>query len=129
MFCGGRVCAEMRALPAGPRIPLYRPGIKKTWNILIRQADLNRAWTEVCQLKPALRQMIYAAVRTVYEDAKLKGDKPPNLNEVVAAVQTVLLSQGYRAGKGQIQRQAKKSEFAQQRRPRGTTIASEKRHT
>jgi hypothetical protein len=66
-------------------------------------------------------------VRLVYERAKAAGRDGSNLNKVPNEVQPLLEADGYEASKNSIKKIACEHEFKAFRRPRGRTIASERR--
>jgi hypothetical protein len=76
-------------------------------------------------LPPAPNSMIDTAISDAYSEAERAGQKPPNLKEIVAPVQTKLLAQGHEASGRQIQKLAEAAKHKTRRRKVGPTIASE----
>lgn len=71
--------------------------------------------------------MIIDDIRYTYRDAKAAGRKPPNINELADEVHARLIQKGYKASKRQIKKLGGADEFDRCRRPRGKTVASERR--
>jgi hypothetical protein len=76
-------------------------------------------------LAPAPSSMIDTAISDAYSEAERAGQKPPNLKEIVAPVQTKLLAQGHQASGRQIQKLAEAAKHKKRRRKVGPTIARE----
>jgi hypothetical protein len=79
------------------------------------------------ELRPAPDSMIHKAISEVYDEAEKCALKPPNVKEIVAPVQTMLLDKGYEASGRHIQELAEHRMHKSRRRKPGTTVASEKR--
>jgi hypothetical protein len=79
------------------------------------------------ELKPASTAMINEAIRCAYDAAEAAGTKPPNIKELPAAVQPLLQQKGFFASKRRIMQLGEAEEFKRRRRPRGKTVASERR--
>jgi len=67
---------------------------------------------------------IKRAIKTVYENAKTAGKKPPNIKELASEVQPILKSAGYRTSNHRIQQLG--DEFKDERRRPGKTLRSER---
>jgi hypothetical protein len=78
-------------------------------------------------LAPAPNSLIDTAISDVYSEAERARQKPPNLKEIVAPVQTKLLAQGHQASGRQIQILAEAAKHKKRRRKVGPTIARESR--
>jgi len=63
----------------------------------------------------------------VYDTAEAEGRKPPNINELPAAVQPILQRKGFYASGRRIKQLGEREEFKRRRRPSGRTVASERR--
>jgi hypothetical protein len=63
----------------------------------------------------------------VYNTAEAAGTKPPNINELPAAVQPILQQQGYYSSGLHIKQLGDREEFKRRRRLPGRTVASERR--
>ena len=79
------------------------------------------------KLRPAGDRVIADEIRHVYEKARIKGTKPPNINEVAEPVQARLREIGQTASAAKIRLIAEYPEFKNRRRPPGKTVWSEKR--
>jgi hypothetical protein len=80
------------------------------------------------ELRTAPPSKIDEALTAVYDEAEIAGEKPPNLNQVIAPTQEHLRKQGLEASGRRIQGRAEADEFRKRRRKAGATIASERRH-
>src|SRR5262245_2475096 len=79
------------------------------------------------KLKPAPDWIVIEAIKCVYDAAEAAHTKPPNINELPAAVQPILQQQGYYSSGLQIKQLGDREEFKRRRRPPGRTVASERR--
>jgi hypothetical protein len=73
-------------------------------------------------LTQATDEAIDREVAVAYERARDAGEKPPNLNEVVAPVRASLAVRGYFASGRRIQAVARREKYAQHRLPVGNPI-------
>jgi hypothetical protein len=69
---------------------------------------------------------IHEAISAVYDEAAGAGQKPPNVREISAPVQSRLREQGLKASARQIEELASDDRHKGRRRERGKTLASEK---
>jgi hypothetical protein len=65
--------------------------------------------------RPASLQLIREALTAEYDEAEAQKQKPPNVKEVAARVQTRLAAKGYTASKSQIQKIAAETNFSSRR--------------
>ena len=72
------------------------------------------------KLRPAQDRVIVDEIRRVYDKARIKGTKPPNINEVAEPVQARLREIGQTASAAQIKKIAEHPEFKNRRRQPGT---------
>ena len=79
------------------------------------------------KLRQASDAMINEAIRAVYDAAEASGTKPPNINELPAAVLLLLEQEGFTTSKSRIQQLGQAEEFTRRRRLPGKTLASERR--
>src|SRR5262245_40318136 len=79
------------------------------------------------ELKPASEAMTKEEMWSVCYAEQAAGRKEPNVKELSAAVQPRLQRKGYRASRRWIEKLAEAPEFKRRRRPRGRTVASERR--
>jgi hypothetical protein len=86
--------------------------------------ELSRAPEE---LKPASEAMTKEEMRSVCKEEQAAGRKEPNVKELSALVQPRLQRKGRRASRRWIEKLAEAPEFKSRRRPRGKTVASERR--
>ncbi len=77
--------------------------------------------------KLASTRRIHETIRDVNDSAASKGEPAPNINRLSAEVQARLAQTGFRASVRKIREAAKAPEHALRRRPRGKTLASERR--
>jgi hypothetical protein len=115
---------------------IYHPGEGTFLHIEIDAADLEdwlRGQPAVARassseaasaLQQASDKQIRKAIEAVYDEAGRTGAKPPNIRELPARVQTLLLQDRRRASALHIQRLG--SEFGHRRRKRGRTLLSER---
>ncbi len=80
----------------------------------------SRRWHH--SLTQATEETIDREVALAYERAKIAGEKPPNLNEIVAPVRASLAVRGYFAGVQRIRAVARREKHAQHRLPAGNPI-------
>jgi hypothetical protein len=80
-----------------------------------------------CNFRNAPDPKIINAIRQVYNDARLAGQKPPNIKEIIKPVQLALQSEGLAASGKRIQELASDGEFKKLRRKPGATVTSERR--
>jgi len=78
------------------------------------------------QLSPAPRLKVDEAISAVYDEAQARGEKPPNLAELVAPVKLKLKQQGLGAAKTKIQEIADDPKHADRRGDIGVTLKSKK---
>jgi hypothetical protein len=71
--------------------------------------------------------MINEAIKEEYDHAEKTGVKQPNVKQIVSPVQARLGAKGFHASGNYIQQIADAPEHKARRRPRGRTVASEKR--
>jgi hypothetical protein len=100
-----------------------------TWIDRAKRADAFLAETRepTLSLKVASTRRIDETIRAVNDDAENNGNPAPNINKLAAEVQLRLRSEGYSAIIRTIRRVAQDPEHAGRRRPRGKTLASERR--
>jgi hypothetical protein len=77
--------------------------------------------------RSAPRETIRTVIREAYDAAAAQGRKPPNINELPAAVLPRLEEKGFCASGRSIQKVGEAKEFKSRRRPPGKTISSEQR--
>jgi hypothetical protein len=87
-------------------------------------SELSRAPEE---LKPASEAMTKEEMWSVCNEEQAAGRKEPNVKELSALVQPRLQRKGRRASRQWIEKLAEAPEFKRRRRPRGKTVASERR--
>jgi len=75
------------------------------------------------ELRPATDSRIEAAITRVYDEAEKNKTKPPNINEVVGPVQTVLKEAGKRASGKKIKELAGAEKHAKRRGPTGERVS------
>lgn len=79
------------------------------------------------ELRLAPKSMIHDTISEVYDEAKMAGQKPPNVKEIVAPVRKRLSHGGYEASGRRIQQLADDDRHKSRRRKPGPTVAREKR--
>jgi hypothetical protein len=79
------------------------------------------------ELKPASEAMTKEEMWSVCNEEQAAGRKEPNVKELSALVQPRLQRKGRRASRRWIEKLAEAPEFKSRRRPRGKTVASERR--
>jgi hypothetical protein len=72
--------------------------------------------------RPAPETMIRSAIRQVYDEAEANQQKPPNINELPAAVITILTAKGYAASGRQIKAIGDDIEFQKRRGATGKRL-------
>lgn len=77
-------------------------------------------------LRSAPEGKIHEAIIAVYDAAKVAGEKPPNIKEIVEPVQKKLRALGYSASGRHIETLAGEDRHKSRRRKPGTTVTSEK---
>jgi hypothetical protein len=80
------------------------------------------SFDNVMTLKQAPRDTIRKTIRSVYDDAKNKGEPPPNINKLSYAVLPLLEKRGYEASGRQIKEIGNEKEFKGRRNPRGQRL-------
>jgi hypothetical protein len=92
-----------------------------------RPRDVREPSRSQVKLRQARDWIVIEAIRCVYNTAEAAGMKPPNINELPAAVQPILQQQGYYSSGLHIKQLGDREEFKPRRRPPGRTVASEQR--
>jgi hypothetical protein len=92
-----------------------------------RPRDVSEPSRAAEELKKAPDPIVIEAIRAVYDAAEKAGTKPPNINELPAAVQPILQRKGYYSSGLHIKQLGDREEFKRRRRPPGRTVASELR--
>ena len=122
------------------RIQVCRADIERIWGVMptpphlscatagqmCKSLDRDSANSAYVEQRPASDRQIHAAITSVYDTAAEIGEKPPNLNQIVAPVQARLLAGGHKASGRHIKQLAEEPQHAARRRKPGRTIASEK---
>src|SRR5262245_55622949 len=94
-------------------------------------SDANKGGSEPSrspeELNPAPDAITNQAITDAYDAAEKAGTKPPNINELPAAVHPLLEQKAFRASGRHIKELGGAPEFKRRRRPPGKTVASERR--
>jgi hypothetical protein len=131
---------ECDVRPQEQKIEVCRADIERIWGVvptpphlscatagqMCKAPDLSSANSAKVEHRPASDRQIHDAITSVYDTAAEAGEKPPNLNEIVAPVQARLLAGGHKASGRHIKQLAEASHHAARRRKPGRTIASDK---
>ena len=81
----------------------------------------------VASLKQASEAVIVKAIKDVYDIARARGEKAPNIKELPGKVRDLLKTKGYTAAVRRIQQLGDNPEFKGCRRKPGKTLSSERR--
>jgi hypothetical protein len=105
------------------RVWFDRASVLRLWPPVPSDASI----VENEKLGPAPDAEIKLAISAEYDEAEKSQRKPPNVKEIASPVQARLRDKGFHASGNYIQQIADAPEHKARRRPRGRTVASEKR--